>query len=409
VSRPSLRLTDLRVAVVQGAPMTCPLLRLDTDAGLSGYGEVRDGASATYALMLKSRLLGENPLDVDRLFRKLKQFGGHGRQAGGVCAIEMALWDIVGKYYGVPCYQLLGGQFRDSIRCYADTTTAVDPDVTVRRLRERLARGFTFLKLDVGLELLQSEPGLYTAPSGVSVLERARVPHQFTGLELTQRGIDHLADYVRQVREGIGYEIPLAIDHIGHIGLNSSIRLGRAFEPYNPAWLEDLLPWQCTAQWRRITEAVALPTCTGEDIYLKEGFLELLRDRAVDIIHPDLATSGGLLETKKIGDLAQECGIPMALHFAGTPIACFANVHCAAATENFLVLEQHSVDVPWWDDLVDGVAKPIVRADGHVAVPDGPGLGFTINEDVLAAHCVGPPWAPTTDWDAERSWDRSWS
>jgi len=409
VSLTSIRITDLRIATVTGAPMTCPLIRIDTDAGICGYGEVRDGASATYALMLKSRLLGENPLEVDRLFRKIKQFGGHGRRGGGVCGVEMALWDITGKVYDVPCYQLLGGRFRDRIRCYADTTTASDPARTARRLKARMERGFTFLKLDVGIPLLQSEPGLFTAPQGVNLLERALTPHQFTGLELTQRGIDYLADYVRQVREGIGYDIPLAIDHVGHIGINSSIRLGRALERYNPAWLEDLLPWQSTAQWQRLTEAVALPTCTGEDIYLKEGFLDLLRSRAVDIIHPDLATSGGLLETKKIGDLAQEHDIPMAMHFAGTPISCFANVHCAAATENFLVLEQHSVDIPWWDDLVDGVAKPIVGHDGHVAVPDGPGLGFTINEDVLAAHCAGEPWASTAAWDAEKSWDREWS
>src|SRR3989442_12794435 len=105
----SLKITDLRVAVVAGAPMTCPIIRIDTSHdGLYGLGEVRDGASATYALMLKSRLLGENPLDVDRLFRKIKQFGHHARQGGGVSGVEMALWDIAGKFYGVPVYQLLG-------------------------------------------------------------------------------------------------------------------------------------------------------------------------------------------------------------------------------------------------------------------------------------------------------------
>src|SRR5689334_14532188 len=109
----NLKITDLRVAVVTRAPMTCPLIRIDTNhEEIYGLGEVRDGASQTYALMLKSRLLGENPLDVDRLFRKIKPFGHHGRQGGGVCAVEMALWDIAGKAYGVPAYQLLGGKFR---------------------------------------------------------------------------------------------------------------------------------------------------------------------------------------------------------------------------------------------------------------------------------------------------------
>ncbi|MCW3055795.1 MAG: Mandelate racemase/muconate lactonizing enzyme C-terminal domain protein, partial [Chthonomonadales bacterium] len=145
----SLQITDLRVAVVGRAPMTCPLIRIDTNQeGLYGLGEVRDGASKTYALMLKSRLLGENPCDVDRLFRKIKQFGFHARQGGGVCAVEMALWDIVGKVYGVPVYQLLGGKFRDTIRVYADTDMSADPAVTARRLQRRMDEGFTFLKMD---------------------------------------------------------------------------------------------------------------------------------------------------------------------------------------------------------------------------------------------------------------------
>ena len=124
-SKPSeLKITDLRVAVVVKAPMTCPLIRIDTNQGLVGYGEVRDGASETYALMLKPRILGENPCNVDKVFRKIKQFGHHARQAGGVCGVEMALWDLAGKAYGVPAYQMLGGRFRDSVRLYADTTEA---------------------------------------------------------------------------------------------------------------------------------------------------------------------------------------------------------------------------------------------------------------------------------------------
>ena len=121
-SRPSeLRITDMRVAEIVGAPFTSALLKIYTNQGIVGLGEVRDGASATFALMLKSRLLGENPCDVDRLFRRIKQFGGHGRQGGGVSAVEIALWDLAGKAYGVPIYQMLGGKFRDKVRIYCDT------------------------------------------------------------------------------------------------------------------------------------------------------------------------------------------------------------------------------------------------------------------------------------------------
>src|SRR5216683_5395572 len=136
-SRPSeLRITDMRFVDIVGAPMHCVLLKLYTNQGLVGFGEVRDGASKTYALMLKSRILGENPCNIDKIFRRIKQFGGHGRQAGGVCGIELALWDLAGKAYGIPVYQMLGGKFRDKVRIYADTVESNDPKVYARRLKE---------------------------------------------------------------------------------------------------------------------------------------------------------------------------------------------------------------------------------------------------------------------------------
>ncbi len=411
----SLKITDLRVAVIKGAPMTCPIIRIETNQeGLYGLGEVRDGASKTFALFLKSRLLGENPLDVDRLFRKIKPFGFHGRQGGGVCGVEMALWDIVGKYYGVPVYQLIGGKFRDKIRVYADTDMDADPAVTASRLMERMEQGFTFLKMDFmgtskSKNTMRFLHGEVPPPPGMTLKEVINTQHMFTGMELSASAIATIAEYVAEVRRIVGYDIPLAADHFGHIGVNSCIRLGKALEPFSLAWLEDLIPWQHADLWKRITEAVDLPTCTGEDIYLKEGFVDLCKNHAVDIIHPDLATSGGILETKKIGDFAQDFGIPMAMHFAGTPISCMANVHCAAATENFLILENHSVDIDWWDDLVEGIGKPIVQ-DGFIAVPDAPGLGITLNEEVVKEHLLdGSLFDPSMEWDTEKSWDRLWS
>ena len=123
----------MRFADITGVPMRCTLMKLSTNQGIEGYGELRDGASRTYALMLKDRLLGENPCDVDRLFRRIKQFGGPARQGGGVSGVEVALWDLAGKAYGVPVYQMLGGRFRERIRMYCDTdaggrdTAAVPP------------------------------------------------------------------------------------------------------------------------------------------------------------------------------------------------------------------------------------------------------------------------------------------
>jgi L-alanine-DL-glutamate epimerase-like enolase superfamily enzyme len=322
----------------------------------------------------------------------------------------MALWDLAGKAYGVPVYQMLGGKFRDRIRCYADTTESDDPVVYGKRLKGRRDEGFTWLKMDLGVDLVKDQPGAVTYPAGVRLDQGGNVEHMFTGIELTQKGAKLMADFVAAVREQVGMDIPLSCDHFGHIGVNSCIKLGKALEPYNVAWLEDMVPWQRTDLWKQITDAIDVPTLTGEDIYLKEGFIELAKHHAVDILHPDLATSGGILETKKIGDAIQEYGVAMAMHFAGSPVSCMANVHCAAATENFLVLENHSVDVPWWSDLVEGVEKPIVNR-GFIKVPEAPGLGVTLNEDIVKKHLMPGTtyFGPTTEWDKERSHDRTWS
>jgi L-alanine-DL-glutamate epimerase-like enolase superfamily enzyme len=417
-SKPSdLKITDMRVAVVGEAPMTCPIIRIDTNQGISGYGEVRDGASKTYALLLKSRLVGENPCNVDKVFRKIKQFGAPARQAGGVCAVEMGCWDLAGKAFSVPVYQMLGGQFRDRVRLYADTTEervaregmveAKDGLRQGQKLKERMERGITFLKDDFGIELIRNHPGAVSVPIGQTTQERAMTMHPFTGVEITDKGIALLEDYVGAIRSVVGMEVPLAADHFGHIGVNSCIKLARAMEKWNLAWMEDLVPWQFGRLLKQIADSTTVPILTGEDIFLKEDFARLIDMQAVDAIHPDLASAGGILETKKIGDYAMEHGVPMAMHFAGTPVSFMANVHCASATENFIALEHHSLDVPWWNDLV--TPSPVIEK-GFAVVPDRPGLGVEPNPDVVKAHLREPGYfEPTPEWDKERSWDRLWS
>ena len=435
-SKPSeLRITDIRVAEITGAPFRSALLKIYTNQGIVGLGEVRDGASATYALMLKSRLLGENPCDVDRLFRRIKQFGGHGRQGGGVSAIEIALWDLAGKAYGVPIYQMLGGKFRDKVRVYCDTD-ADRPSGTEmgKRLKARMDLGFTFLKMDLGLMEIADVPGAVVGPAGSLdafrqhaggiratndderkkrnlIYDAQNVMHPFTGLHFSEKGLDLLEQYIAEVREVIGPEIPLAIDHLGHISLQNGIRLAKRIEKYTPAWLEDVIPWQFADQYRQLQEGTSVPICTGEDIYLKEGFEPLLK-AGISVIHPDLLTSGGILETKKIGDMAQDHGVAMAIHMAESPIAAMAAAHVAVATENFMALEYHSVEVDWWDDIVTGLPRPLVQ-DGFITVPDKPGLGIDdVVDEVISRHLqpgVTGIWQPTDHWDQEYSWDRTWS
>ena len=150
----TLKITDVRFADIDGAPKRCTLIKVYTNQGLVGYGEVRDASSRTYAAMLKSRILGENPCNPEKIFRRIKQFGGDSRQAGGVCGLELAMWDLAGKAWGVPVWQLLGGKYRDKIRCYCDTDSEGGGRDMGKALKERMAKGFTFLKMDLGIELL---------------------------------------------------------------------------------------------------------------------------------------------------------------------------------------------------------------------------------------------------------------
>lgn len=440
-SRPSdLRITDMRFVDIVGAPFHCTLLKIYTNQGLVGLGEVRDMSDRKYALMLKSRLLGENPCHVDKLFRRIKQFGGHGRQGGGVSGVEVALWDLAGKAYGVPVYQLLGGKFRDGVRLYCDTDAQdkADGRAMGRALQERVAQGFTFLKMDVGASLLFDVEGALSAPLGFldefkmawreserlqgahmprSAARRRHdevlsIPHPSTGLQLTEKGLEILEQYVAEVRAVIGDEVPLAIDHLGHLNIESLIRLGRRLEKYHLAWLEDPVPWQYTGQYVRLSRAVSIPICTGEDIYLKENFRPLLECGGVSVIHPDVLTAGGMLETKKIADMAAEYGVPLALHMAESPIGCMAAAHVAVATENFLALEFHAADIDWWSDLALGLPEPLIR-NGFIYPSDKPGLGIDdLNDDVLKEHLhPGLPglWEPTDEWNDTWAHDRTWS
>ncbi len=417
-----LKITDMRYCVTTVLGRTA-IIRIDTNQGVYGLGEVRDGADPRYALMLKSRILGLNPCNVEMVFKATKQFGGQARAAGGVCAVEMALWDICGKVYNVPAFQLLGGRYRDSVRIYADTPESQDLEEFKRKVKYRTVdQGYSWLKMDVSIGVLRNIPDtLVNAKFWGPALQQwqgdymsyANTKHPFTGIQITEKGLDILAQRVSDVRAVVGNEIPLSTDHYGHFDMNNMIRLGRALEKYRLAWLEDMVPWQYTRQHKTISDALETPTLTGEDIYLLEHFKPLIDDHAVDIVHPDLASSGGLLETKRIGDYAEEKGIAMAMHQAGTPVSYMASVHCAAATQNFLALEHHSVDLPWWEGLVKTTDGRKLVDKGFAPVPlTAPGLGIELNEEELKKHLHPSDktyFAPTPEWNDKRSHDREWS
>jgi len=382
-----LKITDLRTAVV-ASNFDYPLVRIDTNQGVYGLGEVRDAGHRESALMYKGLLLSQNPMNLDKLFRRMKPFAGHGREGGGISGIEMALWDITGKVYEVPVYQLLGGKYRDKIRLYGDTPRPEEPtpEGFADKVLDRKKIGLTFIKFDLGIGIL-----------------RNRVPGALIGSLVTDKGIAYMASCVEAVREAVDWEIPLAIDHFGPLSAKDCIRLGRALEEFSLSWLEDMRPWFDVEGNRKITKAITTPTLTGEDIFGLPGFREIIDKRAVDIVHPDLATAGGIRETQRIADYAEERSyMPCALHFAGSPISFMANVHAAAAIHSFVALENHALDIPWWKDLVKGLPDPLIE-DGCVTVPEKPGLGIDLNPEVIKEHLRYPGYfEPTPEWDTPK-------
>jgi L-alanine-DL-glutamate epimerase-like enolase superfamily enzyme len=382
-SSPSnLKITDMRACRV-AANYDYPIIKIYTNQDVYGLGEVRDAGVEGIALILKAHLVGRNPLDIEGNLRRIRQFANHGRMGGGYSAVDIALHDIAGKVYNVPAHRLLGPQVRDRIRIYADTTDHKDPKVYAERMRKRKEMGLTFFKMDLHTELVADRPG--------AVNERGVA---------TEKGLGYLCEYIAAIRDVIGWGTPLAADHFGPLNVNDAIQYARAFEKYQLSWAEDMVPFRNWRGLKEIKENTTTPILTGEDIFgLRGGFDVFIENQAVDAIHPDIETSGGLLETKRIADAAADAGIQVAMHHAGSPIGGYAGYHCAATFQTFLAMENHALDMPWWQDLVSGVPKPIIDK-GYVKVPDLPGLGLELNDAVVKEHLRRPGYfEPTPMYD----------
>jgi gluconate/galactonate dehydratase len=399
-----MKIAAVKTAVVE-ANYDYTYVRVFADTGLYGTGESFFAPGLTGIIRdLAPVLLGQDPRHPDRLTRTLRRAAsGAGSVAGyahnAISGLEAALWDLLGKALGVPVWQLLGGKFRDRVQVYADchagegleswgpallprapawlraeqtrrrgqaeSSDPLSPAAYAAHAREALARGFRFLKFD--LDAIHGAPtGLLTRP-------------------VTPAEIDHMTASVAAVREEIGPEVELALDCHWRYSLTDAIRIARAMEPFRVAWLEDALPPESVAGFRVLRESTSTPLCTGENLYLREGFKPLLEQYAIHIISPDIQKTGGLLEAKRIADLAGLYEVLVAPHNIASPLGTIASCHVCATLANFLVLEFHGQDVPFWEDLVTGIAKPLIR-DGYITLPDGPGLGVELNETVARAY-----------------------
>lgn len=360
-------------------------VRIHTDEGITGYGECYPSAPADgiqrIIRHMTEHLLGENPLNVDRLYEKIRRaYLFLGAQAGAVITalsgIEIALWDLAGKALGVPVYQLLGGKFRDQIRVYADCHAGGDlsPESYAARAREAVAKGFTALKFDV-------DPMREVAARRGGVAARKLDEFNWT---ITAAELDAIEERVAAIREAVGYDVDLALDMHGMYDAQSGIQVARVLEPYRLMWLEEPVPPENLAALQRVKEASSIPICVGENLYTRFGFRELFERQAADIIMPDLPKIGGLSEGRKIANMAEVYYMSFAPHNVSSPLGMMAACHCCATVPNFLILEFHALDVPHWNDLIVH-DRPFIE-NGYVTLPDAPGLGVELNHEVAQQH-----------------------
>jgi galactonate dehydratase len=377
-----MRIVNVTTAVVAYHGQAT-LVRIDTDEGISGYGEANPDAGAGGVVgmikFLTPLLLGEDPRDVERVWEKLRRRVFAGPQAGvfviALSGIELALWDLAGKAAGQPVYRLLGGKFRDKIRVYADCGRGDDPAGSASGCADRAQRmveeGFTAIKFDVDdLE----HPAKFDAFN-----------HTINNAELRS-----MVERVAAVREAIDPDVDLAIDLHARYDVPSACRIAWALEPFSLLWLEEPVPAENIDALARVRAQTRTPICVGENLYLRWGFRELLERGAVDVIEPDVPKCGGLAEAKKIANLAEMHYVPFAPHLVSTPVGTMATSHQCAAIPNFLVQEWHALEErEVWDSYVaapDGSGSII--KDGYITLPDTPGIGVEPDMDSVRAHAV---------------------
>jgi D-xylonate dehydratase len=368
-----VEITDVQTTMVDGN-YPWILVRVYTDAGLVGTGESYWGGGDTAIIeRMKPFLVGENPLDIDRLYEHLVQkMSGEGSISGKVIStisgIEIALHDVAGKLLDVPAYQLVGGKYRDEVRIYCDlhTENEADPQACADE-GERVVKnlGYDAIKFDLDV------------PSGH---EKDRANRHIRNPE-----IDHKVEIVEAVTERVGDRADVAFDcHWSFTG-GSAKRLAKALEPYDVWWLEDPVPPENHDVQKTVTHSTSTPIAVGENVYRKFGQRTLLEPQAVDIVAPDLPRVGGMRETRKIADLADMYYIPVAMHNVSSPIGTMASAHVGAAIPNSLAVEYHSYELGWWEDLVE---EDNLIQDGYMPIPEDPGLGLTLDLDAVEEHMV---------------------
>lgn len=379
-----MRITDLKCAILGNAPV----VRITTDAGIDGYGQAERFKPylKPHVLFYRDLILGEDPTNVERVMLKIRRMGAFKPWGSAVSAIEVALWDIAGKAAGLPIYKLLGGKVRDQVRVYCTAIHFPMADQSPAACAENVAKvkampeGFCLIKQPVAFHspMPGAVPNFFYGEAQPQGHLRNRGP-------LTERGLKHLVACVAAMKEVLGDAVGLALDCGPGFMPADALRFAQAVEPYNLAWLEDLItgdysPYVRADLYREVTRRTQTPIHTGEQIYLRQNFVELFTQKAVNIVGPDPLDVGGLAELKWIAEYADLHGVLMAPHGVGNGLIGLAALVQVAATlpQNLIACEYPLAYPEWWYEIVDGLPDPIVK-NSLIEVWDRPGLGITIN------------------------------
>jgi L-alanine-DL-glutamate epimerase-like enolase superfamily enzyme len=379
-----MKITDLKCTILGQNPV----VRITTDEGIDGYGEAESSKSylKPHVLFYRDLILGQDPTDVERVMLNIRRMGSFKPWGSAVSAIEMALWDIAGKSAGLPVYKLLGGKVRDRVRVYNGAVRFPMAGSSPQDYADAMAKmqaaqeGFTIIKQGVAFHssMVSQVPDFLYGELQTS----GRHPNR--GL-LTERGLKHVIACVEAMKEVLGDEVGLALDCGPGFTVPDAIRLAKTLEPLNLLWLEDLLtgdytPYVMADLYREVTRSTSTPIHTGEQIYLRQNFRELIETKAVNVIGPDPCDVGGIAELKWVAEYADLHGILIAPHGIGDGLIGLAALVQVSATlpQNYIAFEYPTGKPEWWYEIVEGLPQPIVQ-DGFIEVWDRPGLGVALN------------------------------
>lgn len=387
-----MKITSVKTAATVGHGMHL-WVKVETDAGITGMGECVHGGKQAIAIIqyLEAKLIGRDPFAIDALFEEMRRShvfdgGTGGALITALTGIEIALWDLKGKALGAPVYELLGGKFRNKIWVYCDCQ--VDPgmefDEIERVVHGVLAKGFTALKIDLDIGAYSAGRIPVDADTQVLTLKEGTFSKDKFNYTAMQREHERMLQVVDMVTRAAGKDVAVAADLHTRLDVASAIRLVRDLAPYHLLWLEEPVPPENIDAMREVKRHSTTPICAGENLYLRHGFRDLIEKQAVDIVMPDLPKCGGLSDGRKIANLAELYYIPFAPHNVSSPIGTMASAHVCASVPNFLVLEWHWNERPYWTTIVK--EKEDIIKGGYIELTDRPGIGVELDEAVARAY-----------------------